>query len=79
MVKIEKLSAGAKAVFTRNGVEQPVVIHQLMTIEEFRTLKVLSGELMYSIDENEVGTVQAPVPAPAPAPKTTTVAKKETK
>lgn len=50
-----------------------------MTIEEFRTLKVLSGELMYSIDENEVGTVQAPAPAPAPAPKTTTVAKKTTK
>lgn len=56
MVKIEKLNA-AKAVFTRNGLEQPVFLNSILTRDEFKTLRVLEGTVVVSIDETEVVTV----------------------
>lgn len=67
MIKIEKLNA-AKAVFLRDGVEQPVFLHALLTPKEYKTLKVLEGSLVVSIDEQEVVTVSA-TSAPAEVPK----------
>jgi hypothetical protein len=59
MIKIEKIYPGTEAHFLRNGVRQPVFLHQLLTMEEHRTLKIARGQLMYSIDEQEVVTQQA--------------------
>jgi hypothetical protein len=56
MVKIEKLNT-AKAVFTRNGLEQPVFLNSILTRDEFKTLRVLEGTVVVSIDETDVVTV----------------------
>jgi len=53
MVKIEQLKA-AKAVFTRNNSEQPVTLNTTITDEEFKTLRVLEGTVVVSINESEV-------------------------
>jgi len=58
MVKIEKLNA-AKAVFIRDDIEHPVFLHAILTDAEFKTLKVLTGSVMVSIDESEVLTISA--------------------
>ena len=59
MIKIEKLIDSAKAVFTRNGTETPVFAGQLLGHNEIGTLKVLSGSVLYSVDETELVTVKA--------------------
>lgn len=56
MVKIEQLKA-AKAVFTRNGVEQPVFLGSILTRTELDSLRVLEGTVVVSIDESEVVTI----------------------
>ena len=56
MVKIEQLNT-AKAVFIRNGNEQTVFLHAMLTDQEFETLKVLTGSIVVSIDESEVRTI----------------------
>lgn len=68
MIKIEKLTAGAKAVFTRNGVEHMVFLHALLNRDEYATLRVTQGEVVVSIDEQEVVTISAKQDAPAPQP-----------
>lgn len=64
MVKIEKLNA-ATAVYTRNGVEQPVFLNAILTDEDFKTFKVLKGSVVVSINETEVITINS-----SPAAKT---------
>lgn len=59
MIKIERLKNNAIATFTRNGVVTPVFVNQLMTPDEFQTLKVSSGTVVASIDENEIVEVSA--------------------
>ena len=56
MVKIEQLK-DAKAVFTRNGAEQPVFLNAILTKTEFDTIRVLQGTVVASIDESEVVTI----------------------
>ena len=56
MVKIEQLK-NAKAVFTRDGTEQPILLGAILTDSEFKTMKVLSGTVVVSIDEQEVITI----------------------
>jgi hypothetical protein len=72
MVKIERLGPNSEVVFTRNGKEQRAVVGYLLTDEEFVTLKVVKGELTYSVDELEVITTVAtavdPVPVMEPEP-----------
>ena len=58
MVKIERLNS-AKAVFVRDNIEQPVIINMTMTIDEFRTIEVLEGSVVVSIDEIDLVTLTA--------------------
>jgi hypothetical protein len=53
MVKIEQLK-DAKAVFTRDGAEHPVLLSAILTKTEFDTIRVLQGTVVASIDEAEV-------------------------
>ena len=69
MVKIERIGSGG-ATFVRDGKRQVLSLHQLITVEELRTVEAV-GEVMYTIDETEIGYVK-PAPAPAPAPEQTT-------
>lgn len=58
MVKIEQLNT-AKAVFLRNGVEQPAFLNAILTDAEFKTFRVLEGSVTISIDESEVRVISA--------------------
>lgn len=58
MVKIEQLKM-AKAVFIRNNNEQPVILNSTLTDEEFKTLRVLEGIVVVSINESEVLSIAA--------------------
>lgn len=59
MVKIEKLSEGCKAIL-KSG--DQVFNGQLITHEEFETLKVITGSVLVSIDEKELKIVEAEAP-----------------
>lgn len=58
MVKVERLNS-AKAVFVRDNIEQPVILNMTMTIDEFRTIEVLEGSVVVSIDEIDLVTLTA--------------------
>lgn len=74
MVKIEQIK-DAKVFVTRDGVRRQVFLHQLITKQELETLEVEGGSVVYSIDEQELVTKEAPKvvpvepPAAPPAPK----------
>lgn len=79
MVKIEKLSPDARVWFQRDGTRQRAFLHQLLSRAELDTLEIEAGEVMYSIDEQEVvtrsaatakslATATAPEPVDAPTP-----------
>jgi hypothetical protein len=70
MVKIEQIK-NAKVFVTKDGVRRQVFLHQLITRQEAETLEVEGGSVVYSIDEQELVTKEAPrvEPPPAPAPK----------
>ncbi len=70
MVKIEQIK-DAKVFVTRDGVRRQVFLHQLITRQEAETLEVEGGSVVYSVDEQELVTKEAPKVAapPAPAPK----------
>lgn len=55
MVKIEKLSADAHVVFERNGQTQRVIMPgQTLSLDELDSLRVKSGRVVYSINEQEL-------------------------
>lgn len=59
MVKIEQFFGTVRAVYTKDGVEQPVFLHQIMSDAEFSTIKAIgNGSILYSIDEAQVGTLE---------------------
>lgn len=59
MIKIEKLSEDCKAIL-KSG--DQVFNGQLITHEEFETLKVITGSVLVSIDEKELKIVEAEAP-----------------
>jgi hypothetical protein len=69
MVKIEQIK-DAKVFVTRDGVRRQVFLHQLITRQEAETLEVEGGSVLYSIDEQELVTKEAPKPAAVEAPPT---------
>lgn len=54
MVKIEKVSAGAKATFLRGDVDTPVYTGMLISISEMEALQITGGTITVSIDEGEI-------------------------
>lgn len=66
MIKIERVTPDAQASFQRDGNEFPVQLGQLLTRSEFDSLNVTVGELMISIDENEIHYVAAGSIHPTP-------------
>lgn len=71
MIKIERLSSDADVWFTRGGVRQRAYLHQLLSHSELPSLEVLSGSVVYSIDEQQVITQQALEPSKSPEPSPT--------
>ena len=73
MVKIEQIK-DAKVFVTKDGVRRQVFLHQLITRQEAETLEVEGGTVVYSVDEQELVTKEAPKPVvvePPVAPKRT--------
>lgn len=71
MIKIERITA-TKPTIVRNGVRQPVTLQMTVTQAELDTLAAEDGEIVYTVDELEVKTVDfrristtAPVAVPA--------------
>lgn len=71
MIKIERITA-TKPTIVRNGVRQPVTLQMTVTQAELDSLEAENGEIVYTVDELEVKTVDfrristtAPVTAPA--------------
>ncbi len=54
MIKIEQLKDGAKVFVTRDGNRCQVYLNQLISHQEFKTVEVEGGTLVYSVDEIEV-------------------------
>lgn len=54
MVKIESISEGASVTAVLGGERKSVFAKQLITYAESRTLEVVGGTVVYSIDEIEV-------------------------
>ena len=57
MIKIEKMSDGCVAKINGN----PILLYQLYTHEEFKTLEHTDGTFDYTIYDREIKTVVAPL------------------
>jgi hypothetical protein len=68
MIKIER-STAVNATIVRNGKRQPVTLNMAITAEELASLTADSGNILYSVDEMEVKTIDfQPVKQPTTGP-----------
>jgi hypothetical protein len=68
MIKIER-STAANPTIVRNGKRQPVTLNMAITAEELASLTADSGNILYSVDEMEVKTIDfQPVKQPTTGP-----------
>lgn len=58
-IKIERIS-GAIATVVRNNHRTKVWLGMTLTEEEFATLEVTEGSILYTVDEQTVHTITAP-------------------
>lgn len=65
MVKIEKVDAGAKAMFLRDGVNTPVFTGMLISVSEMEAMQITGGTITVSINEAEIKVLGATAAAPA--------------
>ncbi len=65
MVKIEKVDAGAKAMFLRDGVNTPVYTGMLISVGEMEAMQITGGTITVSIDEAEIRVLGASEAAPS--------------
>ena len=56
MIKIERIAA-TKPTIVRNGIRQPVTLNMTITADELASLVAEDGEILYTIDELEVKTI----------------------
>jgi hypothetical protein len=64
MVKIEKVDAGVKAMFLRDGVNTPVFTGMLISVSEMEAMQITGGTITVSIDEAEIKVLGATAAAP---------------
>ena len=62
-IKLERISELGKAFFIRNNIKQAAQNNMVITEQELATLEVQAGTVLYSVNESELITVEAP-PAP---------------
>jgi hypothetical protein len=68
MIKIER-STAVNPTIVRNGKRQPVTLNMAITAEELASLTADSGNILYSVDEMEVKTIDfQPVKQPTTGP-----------
>lgn len=59
MIKIERIDSTARPTYVRNGLRQPLFAFQLVNEEEFTSIELTEGSILYSVNESEVNTIQA--------------------
>lgn len=62
-IKLERISEPGKAFIVRNNIKQAAQNNMVITEQELATLEVQAGTVLYSVNESELITVEAP-PAP---------------
>jgi len=62
-IKLERISELGKAFIIRNNIKQAAQNNMVITEQELATLEVQAGTVLYSVNESELITVEAP-PAP---------------
>jgi len=65
-IKLERISNPGQVFFTRNGIKQAAQNNMVITEAELATVEVLAGTVLYSINEQELFTLEAPPAPPAP-------------
>jgi len=68
MIKIEKIPEGASGTFLRNGNRVPIFAGMLLNIQEANTVEVIGGEVMYTVDEQEIAYFKPKVLDPKSLP-----------
>ena len=58
MIKIERIDSATRPTYVRNGLRQPLFASQIVSEEEFTTIKLTEGGILYSVNESEVNTLQ---------------------
>ena len=65
MIKIERIDSTARPTYVRNGLRQPLFAFQMVSEEEFNSIELTEGSILYSVNESEVNTIQANTSAAA--------------
>ena len=58
MIKIERIDSATRPTYVRNGLRQPLFASQIVSEEEFTTIELTEGGILYSVNESEVNTLQ---------------------
>ena len=65
MIKIERIDSTARPTYVRNGLRQSLFAFQTVSEEEFTSIELTEGSILYSVNESEVNTIQANTSAAA--------------
>lgn len=76
MIKIERIDSTARPTYVRNGLRQPLFAFQMVSEEEFTSIELTEGGILYSVNESEVNTIQANTSAAAVSTNPTEVSTK---
>lgn len=66
MIKVERITPDTLATIQRNGKPVRITLGTILTRADLATLKITAGEILYTIDEQEIVVVKAPEPEPEP-------------
>ena len=58
MIKIERIDSAVRPTYVRNGLRQPLFASQIVSEEEFISIELTEGSILYSVNESEVNTLQ---------------------
>lgn len=73
MIKVEKLLEGGKGYVVKDELKVPLLPGLLMDDQQYQTVVVEVGSVLFSIHEAKLETKSAPQPEPAPAPAQPTI------
>lgn len=57
MIKIERIDSIVRPTYVRNGLRQPMFASQMVSEEEFSSIELIEGSILYSVNESEVNTL----------------------
>ena len=73
MIKVEKLLEAGKGYVVKDELKVPLLPGLLMDDQQYQTVVVEVGSVLFSIHEAKLETRDAPQPEPAPAPAQPTI------